>query len=789
MAFRRRLLLVMLAVVCVAQLVTAAATLQTIRQDVLDKGGQELDVSLGVMRQLLGERGQQLRNNVAILTSDFGFKSAISSQDVGTLASVLANHGARAGADIVLLADPSGDILASSHHAPGTPIAFPQLWQQAQRDGQAIGVALETGTPYQFVLLPVRAPNLIGWVGMGFLLDDQLADEISQLTRLQVSFLVAGGASSGDAAPTYLAGALKHRSDAAVADLAASLAKGDYLQHSGLDETLDALTRASLLMDAAATGASTGRVYAVIQHPRADLLAIFQALSWQLLSIFALTLLLTAVIAAVSARGMSLPLVRLAEAAQRIGRGERLDGMRVASQGEVGLLAKTLMTMQEDIAKRERQQLYQACHDQLTDLNNRLSAQQDIDAAAHSERPFTLVRLSISGFRHINDTFGYATGDQVLARLAQRLRELPAPLRQAYRIGGDEFLLLLDSPRAEVAWLEPVRERLAQPIELEHGALRLKLIYGEVNFPLHGGNGYLLLRRAEVAMDMAQQSGLGYLRYTQGQDEQRLRQLTLARDLQEAAARQQLTMVYQPKIAAESGAIVSFEALMRWQHPELGFIPPDEFIALAEQSGFIGVLTQWMIHTVCRQLADWQRQGQRINAAINLSAQDVIDPDLPGLIRQALDEHGLDAGRLALEITESAIIRDPARASAMLAELCDSELRIAIDDYGTGYSSLSQLKNLPVRELKIDKSFILKLDEQSDDRIIVRSTIELGHNLGLEVVAEGVETQASRELLTALGCDYLQGYLISRPLPAGQVLGWVESYRRSAAELQHESSQ
>ncbi|MCD6009173.1 putative bifunctional diguanylate cyclase/phosphodiesterase [Halomonas sp. IOP_31] len=782
MSFRRRLLLVMLAVMCVAQLVTAAATLQTIRQDVLQKGEQELDVSLGVMRQLLDERGQQLRNNVAILTADFGFKSAISSQDVGTLASVLANHGARAGADIVLLADPNGDILASSDHAPGTSIGFSRLWQQAQRDGQAIGVILEANMPYQFVLLPVGAPNLVGWVGMGFLLDGQLAGEIGRLIRLQVSFLVDGGASAGSAATKYVAGALKNQPDTAIAGLAASLAEGNYLKHSGLDESLDALTRAARLKEDDSAGTGAGRVYAIIQNPRTDLLAIFQALSWQLLAIFALTLLLTVMAAAISARGISLPLMRLAEAAQRIGRGERLEGMRVASQGELGMLANTLMTMQEDIAERERQQLYQACHDQLTDLANRHSAQQDIDAAAARELPFTLLRLSISGFRDINDTFGYATGDQVLVRLAQRLRELPAPLRQAYRLGGDEFLLTIDGPQTQDDWLKAVRKRLAQPIELDHGALRLKLVYGEVNFPRHGSNGYLLLRRAEVAMDMAQQANLGYLRYMEGQDEQHLRQLTLARDLQEAAARQQLSLVYQPKIAAAGGELVSFEALMRWRHPELGFIAPDEFIALAERSGFIGRLTQWMLHTVCRQLADWQRQGQCVNVAINLSAQDVVDPGLPGMVRQALDEHGLDAGRLALEVTESAIIQDPTLARTMLGELCDSGLHIAIDDYGTGYSSLSQLKSLPVRELKIDKSFILKLDQQSDDRIIVRSTIELGHNLGLEVVAEGVETLASRELLTALGCDYLQGYLISRPLPAEQVLDWIDTYRRCKAD-------
>ncbi|RKR07676.1 diguanylate cyclase/phosphodiesterase [Kushneria sinocarnis] len=766
MSFRRRLLLIMLGVVIVAQLVTAVATLGAIRRDELIRGGRELAVGLDVTRQLLRERGRQLRDNVAILAADYGFRSAVATRDTATLASVLANHGERAGADMVILTDPRGSIMAGTHLAPGSALPFESLWQQAQQHGQAVGVVLQDGQPFQFVLLPVRAPNLIGWIGMGFVLDDSLAREIGQLTRLSVSFVV------GTAAPQhgdeFVSGALAAGEGAGIGELRQGLARGRYLEQSRFEPGSAQLTRATLLVDGA-----DGRVYTVVQRSRSELLAMFYNLGWQMLVIFLLTLVLIAVAVALCVRSMARPLVRLADAARRIGRGERLQDMPVRERGEVGLLARTLAGMQQDLDERERSLLHQTRHDQLTDLANRSCAQQDIEAAVHQGRPFTLLRLAISGFRHINDTFGYDMGDRVLVTLARRLRALPPPLRQAYRIGGDEFLLLLDVAQAEKVWLTGLLDELFRPIDPQGTPIRPTLSLGEVNFPAHGHDTWLLLRRAEIAMAVAHRTHCPHRRYEEGQDEQHQRQLKLVRDLQQAVTDHQLFMVYQPQTAAPTGCLTGFEALMRWQHPELGFIPPDEFISLAEQSGHMTLLSQWMIETVCRQLAEWNTQGHRLRVAINLSARDVVDPTLADRLEQVLLAHDVAADQLTLEVTESAIIQDPVMAVTVLERLRRAGVRIAIDDYGTGYSSLSQLRTLPVRELKIDKSFVLGLEEREEDRIIVRSTIELGHNLGLEVVAEGVETEAARQLLANLGCNYLQGYLISRPLPAQAVPGWI----------------
>ncbi|MFC3283712.1 putative bifunctional diguanylate cyclase/phosphodiesterase [Litchfieldella rifensis] len=528
--------------------------------------------------------------------------------------------------------------------------------------------------------------------------------------------------------------------------------------------------------------ATVGIILSAIDHISRDtLLAAYRELQWQLPTIFVVNLAVATLVAVLSIRTISRSLGIMADTVRRIGRGHRFSRLEVPRKGELGLLADALMTMQEDIARREATLLHQSRHDLLTGLSNRTLAQADIERDIATGRPFTLLRLAIDDFRRINDTFGYALGDRVLITLAERLAKLPSPVVDAYRLGGDEFLLRLDIPACPEAWLKDLHQRLSQPIDTHDSPIRPALSLGEVRFPEHGDSPHLLLRRADIALAMARHSHQRHQLYLEGQDERHLRQLTLIRDLHDAVSQQQLTVVYQPKVRTDSGEVVQFEALMRWQHPTLGFIPPDEFITLAERSGNIHLLSQWMIDAVGKQLQSWGRQGHTLRVAVNLSAADVMDESLPDRLLQMQAEYRLTPDQLGLEVTESAIMKDPALATRVLGELRHAGMTVAVDDFGAGYSSLAQLKRLPVQELKIDKSFILRLEDHSDDEVIVRSTIELGHNLGLKVVAEGVDTPQGRELLQRLGCDYLQGYLISRPLPADQVLDWLDDYRRRHA--------
>ncbi|TVP46617.1 MAG: EAL domain-containing protein [Halomonas sp.] len=769
MRFRTRLTLVLLTVVIVSQLATGVAFLRATQNDALAKGSQRLEVGARVLNQLLDIRGEQLRNNVSILTDDFGFKSAVATQDTATLNSVLANHGDRAQADMVVLSDLGGNVMASSHHEQGGSMPFPELFETAQQSGSGVGVVIDSGQPYEFVLMPVRAPNLIGWVGMGFLIDTTFTQEINALTGLDISIVTYDA--SGEV--SYLASS--HQEQLAMrlmSDHGDSLTEGRNASRSHISDDDDYLSYISTLL-----ANEQHQSFAIIQLSRDELLGAYSQLQWQLVIIVGLMLLLTLAIAMWSARSISKPLVAIARAAQRIGQGERVEHIPEGSSiAETGLLARTLLSMQQDIAKRESTLRHQSRHDLLTDLPNRISALEDLQHYIRLNKPFTLLRFAINDFRSLNDTFGYALGDYVLVTLAKRIQQLPAPTVKGYRLDGAELVLLINHSTCDDATFEQLVNSLSQPISVEKSLITPSFTSGEVNFPAHGNTPQLLLRRSDIALDHALRHKKSHARYIDGQDEQHLRQLMLIRDLQGAVDNGELWMAYQPKVDTQTGNVFQFEALMRWRHPTLGFVPPDEFIDLAERSGSIGLLTGWMLAHVCNQLRLWKSEGYQLSVAINLSASDVINPALAQRIHHLLSQHGLTPDQLALEVTESAVMQDVDAATQTLIELNQLALKIAVDDYGTGYSSLAQIKRLPIDELKIDKSFVMKLDSQEEDQTIVRSTIEMGHNLGLKIVAEGVENRASAELLSQLGCDYLQGYWIAKPMPGEALTDWLDSF-------------
>ncbi len=317
---------------------------------------------------------------------------------------------------------------------------------------------------------------------------------------------------------------------------------------------------------------------------------------------------------------------------------------------------------------------------------------------------------------------------------------------------------------------------LSQSINVDETLITPSFSSGQVNYPAHGNSPLLLMRRADIVLDKALVHRQRHELYAEGLDEQHLRKLMLIRDLQGAVDNGELWMAYQPKVDTRTQQVCQFEALMRWRHPRLGFVPPDEFIELAERSGNIDLLSRWMLSHVCHQLHVWQCKGYHLSVAINLSASDVVDATLPHRISQLLSQNNLTPDQLAIEVTESAVMEDVDAATQTLIALNQRCLKVAIDDYGTGYSSLAQIKRLPIDELKIDKSFVMQLDTQEGDQTIVRSTIEMGHNLGLKIVAEGVENSASAERLSQFGCDYLQGYWIAKPMPGDEVITWLDNF-------------
>lgn len=425
--------------------------------------------------------------------------------------------------------------------------------------------------------------------------------------------------------------------------------------------------------------------------------------------------------------------------------------------------------------------------DALTGLGTYVSALQEIDRLVTANAEFSLIRLSVDNVKQINKTLGHTLGDQFLIALTHRLLSLDFHHGRLYRLGGNEFLMLVNHPEASVAVTDRLREELCLPLELDGTALVPSLSIADLQSPEHGQDPRRLLRRSAIALGLARDTNDGYYAYQSGHDRNYERDRLLLRDLVRAVRDQQLHLVYQPKVGIANGEVRGFEALLQWRHPAFGLLQPDEFLPLAAQSGHMGLISDWMLSQVIQQMADWQSLGEPQTVAVNLTADDLEDSQLPTRLLRNLEQQGIAPHLLMLEITEQAVMRDPALAAKLLSELRDHGIRVAIDDFGTGYSSLAQLRRLPLDALKIDKSFVLDLPLQPEDAVIVRASVMLAHNFGLQVIAEGVETQQHLSLLAEAGCDQAQGYLFSRPLSADKVLAWIAEYRPAHVGLTSEA--
>ncbi len=430
---------------------------------------------------------------------------------------------------------------------------------------------------------------------------------------------------------------------------------------------------------------------------------------------------------------------------------------------------------------------HQALHDALTGLPNRtyLSRRlgETIRRASRTGEQFALLILDLDRFKEINDTLGHHIGDLVLQHIAKRL---VTPLRGSdmiARLGGDEFAILL-TPVAGEASVTKLAGRLEKaletPVQCKGMALDVGASIGVAIFPEDGTDATELVQKADVAMYMAKNAGLAMAFYDPDQDHNSVRHLTLTGELKRAIEGEQLELHYQPKISVETNQVIGVEALARWHHPEHGYIPTEEFITLAEQTGLIQNLTEWALRTSIEQSARWRAAGMDLTVSVNLSAKILQDDDLPRFIEDLLGEYGVERQRLVLEITESAIMADSDRSKAVIDRLAEKGMKLSIDDFGTGYSSLAYLKDLPVHELKIDKSFVMDMVNDESDQVIVKSTIQLAHNLGLTVVAEGVESSETLALLAEMGTDVGQGYFISKPLPIGDFDDWFHTWQAAA---------
>jgi len=437
-----------------------------------------------------------------------------------------------------------------------------------------------------------------------------------------------------------------------------------------------------------------------------------------------------------------------------------------------------------DISERyeyQNQLKFQAYHDSLTGLPNRMQLHETLDEALSKENNnLSLLFIDLDRFKEVNDSLGHKSGDILLKMLGQRLQDTLTGKDMLARLGGDEFAILLKSIHTEDELRKTVTtilEEITKPFDLEGMQIQIDASIGISICPGHSKDGSTLMRYADVAMYHAKSNKLGYSLYNRQLDTHSPRRLALFGEIRNAIDSNQFTLYYQPKINLNTNSITGCEALLRWNHPEYGLLSPDHFIPLAELGEMINPLTLWVLNQAISDRQQWYSQDWDLDIAVNVSVRNIQDVNIINKVNNLIESGNIPHNRLEIELTESAIMTDPVKAQETLQNLYNLGIRISIDDYGTGYSSLAYLKKLPLDKLKIDKSFVMDMLNNENDALIVHSTITLAHNLGLKVIAEGVEDKDTLDLLEIMGCDYAQGYYISRPIPAEDIVSWCDNWQ------------
>jgi diguanylate cyclase (GGDEF)-like protein len=703
---------------------------------------RQLDVGVSVFTRLLESDRRLLAQAAQAVAADYGFREAVAANDTDTMNSALENAGARVGAALVVLTSLDGHVLAASgsHVAAGS--VFPITAAHGNR------VLVDSGKIYQMVTVPVRSPLPVAWISMGFALDDKAARELADITGLGVTLSLRSGART-EVASTVPAGSA-----------------GDP----------DTVARRIVLSNQGDT-----EVEATLSRSLSEARAPFERLTDRLFLIAAVSLIAFGWTAFAIARNITRPLRDLTRSVDRIRGGDYDLALTVHRRDELGVLADGLKHMQTAVQSRDQSIRRLAYQDALTGLMNRTAFGAALSVAL-SDVGTTTVAVAVINllrFRRINEHLGYSVGDEVLKAIASRLSALPSVDSAVARLATDEFAAFtrLPDPAQLQAWGTSLLAALVEPVIVEAQPIDIAATVGLALASSVQPDADDLLRRADVAVGRARREKHALAIYQDSFQPAAREQLSLLGELRRAVEEDELRLYFQPKIELATARVAGAEVLMRWQHPTRGLLSPAAFIPFAEQTGFIRRITRWALDRAVAQGAEWHRAGRSIPLAVNIGADD-IDERLDSRIAAILGRHQLPPCLLSLELTESSFIDDPERALDVLTALAALGVGLSIDDFGTGYSSLGLLARMPVHEMKVDRSFVLALASDAGYAAIVRSAIDMGHSLGLKVVAEGIETQSIADRLRELRCDIGQGYLYARPMPAQDFAAWLEGKPR-----------
>ena len=712
---------------------------------------RQLDVGASVFSRLLETNRRQLTQAAQAVAADYGFREAVATRDTDTLESSLENSGRRIGAAMVVLTALNGDVIASSgaNLQPGAP--FP-ISAMIKAGDSGSSMMVDHGRIYQLVAVSVRSPLPVAWIAMGFELDDKAAGELADITGLSVTLAVRSGDQWTDVIRKT---------------------------PRGQTRTADVATRRIEL-----SNVGQASVVAILSRSLAEARAPFERLTDILFIIAGVSLVAFALAAFWIARTITRPLQDLTQVVSQMRAGSYNVAVHyVQRHDELGVLADGLRLMQTAVQSRDQSIRRLAYEDGLTGLMNRVAFGAALTQALETARsqPVAVAVINLHRFRRINEHLGYSVGDAVLIKMAERLGAVPSINAAVARLAADQFAAFTtlrngDTPQS---WGNSLLVALSDPVHVETQPIDISATLGLAQTIGNTMSADELMRCADLALECARREKRPLSIYEPALKPAALvDQLSLLGELRRAVEQDQFVLYFQPKIEFATERVAGAEVLLRWQHPTRGLLAPVEFIPFAEQTGFIRRLTRWTLNHAIEQAARWHAAGSSLCIAVNISAEDLSDPRFDSRVAALLTRHQLPPSLLTLELTESGFIEDPTRALQVLNALASLGIGLSIDDFGTGYSSLSHLARMPVNEVKIDSSFVRGLEADPEFVTVVKSAIDMGHGLGLKVVAEGIETEAAASVLRELSCDIAQGYLYARPMPRAVLEIWLQGKAR-----------
>lgn len=750
-------------------------------QQAQNKLSKDIELAQNVLGEVLQNQEELLITSASVLTDDFGFKQAVATRDSATITSALSNHGNRISADLMGIFSLRGETIAStSKNNVDEPATINQqillaetfITSTLEEGGVSTFLTLNNKV-YKVILLRIDAPSPLAIALVGFELTPTFVQKLEDTTQIQVNLLAK--AKTTNALPIVVKSQSEnlhnHNNSLKVDELA--------WHHVALS-TSTSVTQNFVFYDN-----DELTIEVVLTQQLSELIAEFSALKSNISIIVFASVLIAIAVAFMYSRKLAKPITELSKVAQRISAGDYNQQIDAKSKSKEFMhLSSAFNNMQQSISEREREITYQAQRDPLTQLYTRYHASDVIDQAltkaVKKDTCFHSVGINIIGFRDINDVFGYQYGDACLIELAKRIKALGGI---SVRLSGGEFLwipnidLNEDHPAINDFKLAEVKDRLEQSVQYQGVSIPLQVTLGTVECPDQADSAEQLLKLTNIVLDEAKLQPSRMLHYQEEFEQKYIRRLLIITKLKKALTENSsdLFLYYQPKLHLESERVKSVEALIRWIDPELGFVAPDEFIALAENAGLISQVTDWVIKRAIRDAQHLVMKNIHLCIAINLSAKDITNPYLLDKVGELLQKANLSPKALSFEITESDLVEDPKQAIEHLKNFKRQGYELAIDDFGTGYSSLAYLKSFPVDTLKIDKSFVLSLSSNQDDRDIVETIMQLANKFNLNVVAEGVEDVQSLQILAELGCTWAQGFYMCRPIPLPELIEWCHS--------------